>query len=102
MSLPIIPLPTNTVTVGGAEVTFRALSRREAMRLMTEFQGRPDDAEAFLVSCGCGVSIEEANEWRENTDPILAGKVIDGIVLLTGLSKDAEGNDPNSSGSGPS
>jgi hypothetical protein len=102
MPLPEIPLPSDTVEVGGTPVRFRSLSRREAMRLVTEFQHDPDAAETFVVACGCGVTTEEAEAWREATDPAEAGKLVDGIILLTGLASDAEGRDPNSSASAPS
>ena len=102
MPLPEIPLPSDTVEVGGVPVRFRSLSRREAMRLVTEFAGDPDAAETFVVACATGVTSEEAEAWREATDPAEAGKLVDGIILLTGLASDAEGRDPNSSASAPS
>ena len=46
--------------------------------------------------------LDEAEAWREATDPTEAGRLVDGIILLTGLARDAEGRDPNSSASAPS
>jgi hypothetical protein len=86
--LPSIPLPTDSVEVGGMVVKFRSLSRAEALKVTTDFKNNIDGAEIFILSCGVGVSLEEAKEWRDSTDPIHAGMVIDGIINLTGLSDD--------------
>lgn len=88
--LPRIPLPKNTVTVHGNEIEFRSLSRAEALKVTTQFKDDPDAAEIFILACGVGVTEAEAEAWRAEVDPISAGKVIDGIILLTGLN-DPEG-----------
>lgn len=90
-ALPTIALPTNSVEVGGQPVKFRSLSRKEAMHLTQDFRDNPDAAEVFILAAGVGVTEAEAEEWRNSTDPIEAGKVIDGILILSGL---ADGQDP--------
>jgi hypothetical protein len=83
--LPSIPLPTDSVEVGGYVIKFRSLSRAEALKVTTEFKDNVDGAEIFILACGTGVSEEDAKAWRDTTDPITAGKVVDGIIMLTGL-----------------
>jgi hypothetical protein len=83
--LPSVPLPTDSVEIDGQEIKFRSLSRSEALKLTTQFTEDADGAEIFLLTCGVGVSEEEAIAWRNATDPLTAGKVIDGIIILTGL-----------------
>jgi len=85
MALPKSNLPTRTLVVDGQEFEVRGLSRSEAMRLTTEFENAPDPAETFVVSCGAGVSIEEADEWRSTTDITTVGMVVDTIIELSGL-----------------
>lgn len=91
--LPVIGLPTSTEEVGGMTVTFRSLSRSEALKFTTEFRGKADEAETYLLACGMGISLEEAQQWRETTPPAEAGKVIDGIVYLSGLATRAVDED---------
>lgn len=94
-TLPVVPLPTRTVEVGGVDVTFRALSRSEALKVTTEFRDDPDGAEIYILALGVGVTEAEAKAWREVTDVEEAGKVIDGIVYLSGLA------DPKEDGPSP-
>jgi hypothetical protein len=83
--LPSIPLPTKTVDIGDISIHIRSLSRTEALKVTTEFKDNVDGAEIFILACGVGVSEEDAKQWRAETDPMSAGKVIDGILVLTGL-----------------
>jgi hypothetical protein len=85
MALPKKALPTTEVTLGSEVVTIRSLSRSEALRLTTSFKDNADGAENFVLACGAGVSEEEAEEWRNSTDPTTAGLVIDEILKFTGL-----------------
>jgi len=94
MSLPRVALPTKTLDVLGQEFTVRGLSRAEAMRLSTEFEGNPDGAETFVVSCGSGVTAEEAAEWRNTTDITTVGQVVDAIIELSGLMPSKDGKSP--------
>jgi hypothetical protein len=84
MALPSIALPTKKVKVAGQTIEIRALSRSEAMRL-AEFQKDPDEGETFIVSCACGVSMDEAREWRQNSPAKDVGTVVDSILVLSGL-----------------
>lgn len=86
--LPQIALPTGEVEIDGHSISFRSLSRSEALRL-GEYVGREDEAEDFLVSCGIDISIEEAHEWRQRTDPITGGLLVNAIIELSGLSDNA-------------
>lgn len=86
-ALPQVALPTKSVEVGGTPVQFRSLSRTEAMKVTTQFRDNPDGAEVFILACGVGVSEDEAAAWRNATDPTEAGKVIDGILVLSGLAE---------------
>lgn len=91
--LPAIPLPRKTVEVGGVPVEFRSLSRTEALYVTSEFKGEAgsgkdaDAAEIYVLSRGTGVTEEEAKRWRDETDPVEAGKVIDGILILSGIAE---------------
>jgi hypothetical protein len=106
MALPVIPLATRTVVLAGHEVTVRALSRAETIKLPTEFRGRPDDAEDFMVAQATGVSIGDAAAWRAATHPDLVGELIEAIADLSGLrpkAKDeAKEADPQPPTSAPS
>ncbi len=97
MSLPPAPLPRETVQVAGVDVTFRSLSRSEALHVTTAFRDDPDGAEIYILARGCDIGEDEARAWREVSDPTEAGKVIDGIVFLSKLAKrppDDEGPSP--------
>ena len=87
MALPIRPLPTEMVEVNGEPVTFHALSRSQALKITTQYRGRADDAEVFILACGMGIPEDEARAWLDTTDMTEAGKLVDGIVILTGLAK---------------
>lgn len=93
MALPIVPLPTDTVTLSnGSKVEVRGLSRTEAGRIaFGEFKDQPADGEVFVLSIGCGVTEDEAREWLGATPPEDAGKVLDRILELSALTtKDAD------------
>lgn len=83
--LPSIPLPKNSVEIAGKTIEFRSLSRTETLKLTTQFKEDADGAEIFLLMCGVGVTEDEAKSWRDETDPFSAGKLIDGIIILSGL-----------------
>lgn len=88
MGLPSIPLPKDIVEVGGDKVEVRGLSRAEVIKLQT-FNGDMDAVENFVLSCGTGVSEDEAKEWRGAVPADEAGNLIDRIVELSGLTEGA-------------
>jgi len=92
VSLPVVPLPTDIVSVGGAEVKVRGLSRSETIRLQ-DFAGNMDGAENHVLACGVGVTEDEAAEWRANTPPDVARIVLDRICELSGLDEGAQKSD---------
>lgn len=105
--LPVVPLATAEVEVAGMTVTVRRLSRAEALKISTAFKPEnADEAEAFIVSCGVGVSLDEAREWLRSTDLDTAGVVIDKILelsnMLPNIGKDGKPADPKPRGSGRS
>lgn len=87
MALPIVPLGTGSVTIGGSPVDIRSLSRAEALRL-NGYRGREDEAEVFILMAGTGCTEAEAQEFREETDVDTAGVLIDAILVLSGLASD--------------
>lgn len=100
-TLPIKPLPRDTVTIEGTAVEVRGLSRSEALRLHIEYgEARADEAEDFILSCGAGVTMQEAHDWRNATDADTAGLLVDRIVGLSGMTED--GKDPKASTPKPS
>ena len=88
MTLPAGVLVRKTVTVNGAPVEIRSLSRSEAVALH-RYVGDEDGGEIFLIAKGTGCTEEEARVFRETTDVEEAGVLIDGIVVLSGLTKDS-------------
>lgn len=85
MALPVVPLPTETVMVGGIAVTIRGLSRLEVVKLKTDYQGKEDAAEVFLLACSLDIPQEEAEAWLKATPPHTAGDLIESIIYLSGL-----------------
>lgn len=89
MSLPDLPLRTDTVVVGDAKVQIRSLSRAEALKVGT-FNGDMEAAENWLLACGAGVTEDEAREWRNAVSAEDAGTIIDAICELSGLTEGAQ------------
>lgn len=86
MALPVIPLPKSEVVAAeGVVVSFRSLTRKEALKVTQEFKGQADAAEVFILSCGLDTPEEEVAAWRVTTDPVAVGKVVDEIIYLSGL-----------------
>ena len=85
MTLPTGHLATSSVEVNGQVVEYRSLSRKEVLKCAADYKDNVDGAENFLLMCGTGCTEEEAIAFRENTDPNEAGKLIDGIIYLSGL-----------------
>ncbi len=86
MALPIGGLPTSALTIAGVEVEYRSLSRAEAIRLQ-DFRSRPDDAERWILACGTGVTEDGAEAFRAGNTLAEAGRLIDAILELSGLTK---------------
>jgi hypothetical protein len=84
MELPQIPLPTGTVEVGGQTVTFHALSRAAAVGL-SRFQDEPGQAEPYLVAQAMDIGVDEAETWLGSVPFAEGSKLIEAIILLTGL-----------------
>jgi hypothetical protein len=84
MALPVVPLGTGTVVIGGETVAIKSLSRADALQL-NGFKGREDEAEVFVIMCGTGCTADEAKAFREGNDTETAGLLIDAILELSGL-----------------
>lgn len=84
--LPIKPLPRASVEIEGQPVEVRGLSRSEALHLSTRFtQDTADEAEVYILTCGTGVSADEARAFLSQTDATTAGLLIDKIIELSGI-----------------
>jgi hypothetical protein len=100
VALPIIPLPASVVDVNGTPVAFRSLSRSEALALQ-DFRGREGEAEVYILVKATGCTEEEAQAWRESTLTMEAGKLIDAILVFSGLAEGDE-TDPKAGTNGRS
>jgi hypothetical protein len=89
MSLPVIPLPSSSVEVNGTPVSFRSLSRSEAI-VLQGMRGDLDEQDAFVIMCGTDSTREDVDAFRSATAPMEAGRLTDAILVLSGL---AEGED---------
>jgi hypothetical protein len=87
--LPSIPLPEKEIEIGGQTITLRSLSRAEVLQLK-KFEANPDEAENFILAKGTGITEEAAAKWRSEVDASTAGKVVDGIIFLSGLAVDSK------------
>jgi hypothetical protein len=87
--LPIPALPSDTLEIEGMSVPYHSLSRSQALKVHS-FVGREDEAETYILSCGVDVSLEEAQAWRESVDVATAGKLIDAIIIISGLTNGSE------------
>lgn len=90
MALPVLPLPTATVEIAGQPVPIKALSRADVVRLTTEFRGRPVEAETFILVQGASVSGEEATSWLNSTGTEEARDLVDKILVLSNVVRQAE------------
>lgn len=93
MALPIVPIFSEDVEVGDETVTVHGLSRAAAIRLTTAFSPETaDDAEAFVLAQGTGVTDAEAREWLSGVDVVTGGLLVDKIIELSRLPKSALAN----------
>lgn len=89
MGLPKIALPKDEVDLDGTKVPVRGLSRAEVLEMGT-YGEDISKAETIALMYGCGVTEEEAQQWREDTPADAVGLVLDRIVELSGLAPKAE------------
>lgn len=85
-ALPVAPLATDHVMIGGERVDYRSLSRAEALKL-NDYQEDIEGAEVYILVTGTGCSEEEARAFRAQNDTATAGALIDGILILSGLAE---------------
>lgn len=84
--LPVVTLPRKEIEIAGTTISYRSLSRSEALKVTTGFgEDHVDEAETFILACGIDISEVEAKQWRDTTDPITVGLIVDAIIVLTGL-----------------
>lgn len=84
MPLPIVPLATGSVEIGGQVIEYHALSRARALQL-NAYRGREDEAELAILMGGTGCTEDEARAFREGNDTATAGLLIDAILIISGL-----------------
>ena len=84
MALPVVPLGTGSVEIGGQAVEYHALSRAQALKL-AGLRGREDEAEVLILAGGTGCTEDEARAFREANDTDTAGLLIDAILDISGL-----------------
>lgn len=75
MPLPLLPLPTTTVDVGGTQVTIRSLSRGERLAL-AELDLDARGIEAYIVGCCTDTPLDEAQRWLAS----VTSRVADGLI----------------------
>lgn len=96
-TLPIIPLPSTSVEVGGVEVEIRSLSRAEVAHCASFKDSNDlDGAEIYVIACGTGLSEDVVRAWRESTPTTDVGVLVDAIGELSGF-KSKDGKDPEAS-----
>jgi hypothetical protein len=92
MSLPNLPLAAATLEVEGQTVSYRSLSRAQALKL-SDYMGNMEAQDNFVIACGFGVSEDEARTWRDSTSFENVQKFTDAILELSGLtSKESDQN----------
>lgn len=84
MPLPLIPLPTTTVDVGGKPVTIRSLSRGERLAL-AELELDARGLEAYIVGRCTDSTDEEAAAWLAAVAPDVADGLIAETMEWSGL-----------------
>lgn len=100
MPLPALPLDTGSLTIRGTTITFRSMSRADAIAL-GQMSDDPAGAEVLMLSSACGITPEEAAAWRAATMPPDVGALLDEIAVLSGIRK-RKGADPKAAASSSS
>lgn len=85
MTLPVVPLPTGTASVGGVDVPITSLSRAAVVALSDTDD--TDTAEILIISKGTGVPEAEAKAWRETVDADTADELLKAIAVISGIRK---------------
>jgi hypothetical protein len=88
-ALPVVPLPSDTVTVGDSQVTVFGLSRSAVLHLQS-FDGDYEAVDCYLLAQGCQISEEEAKAWSDSTPADAVEPVVARIVELSGLATGAQ------------
>lgn len=86
MKLPVIPLESDTITLGGTVIECRSLSREQVTRLAS-FGSDTDAAESYMIACGTGVTVDEAAEWRKQVSAPTVATLLAAISRVSGLSR---------------
>lgn len=94
MTLPVGQLAKGKIEINGEVVEIRSLSRREAVKIATDYSDDADGGEVFILMCGTGCTEDEAVAFRDNTDPMVAAKLIEGIARLSGIPIPENGKGP--------
>jgi hypothetical protein len=77
-------LGTGSIDIGGENVPYHALSRAEVFKFQS-FGEDTEGAEVFALVHGTAFSAAEINKWRETSDLETVGKLVDAIVVISGL-----------------
>lgn len=84
MPLPLIPLPTTTVEVGGQQIPIRSLSRGERLAL-AELELDTRGVEAFIVARSTDVDDATALAWLASVTADVADSLISATMEWSGL-----------------
>ena len=84
MPLPLIPLPTTTVDVGGQQITIRSLSRGERLAL-AELELDARGVEAYIVGRSTDTDDATAAAWLASVTPGVADTLITATMEWSGL-----------------
>lgn len=82
--LPVPGLGTGSVEIAGEAVAFHSLSRDDVVSLAA-LADDPNAAEVLILSRACGISEDEAREWRTLVDADTASVLLDAIAEVSGL-----------------
>ena len=89
--LPVKALGTSSHDIEGVAVPIRSLSRDEVVQL-SDMEGAPGEAEVFILSRSCGITPDEAREWRTKVDAETADGLLEAIAALSGIRGRKGGN----------
>lgn len=92
MTLPTPLLATSTTDIDGTSVPITSLSRNDVTAL-AQFEDDIAGAEAYVISKGTGVTLDEAAKWRTEVSAQVADNLLNAISVLSGLrpARDAKG-----------
>lgn len=81
------------VVIGDQQVQYHALTRAQALHI-NKLKDDPDESEAYIIASGTNSSIDEAREWRQQTSMIDVGRLMNAIIILSGLATEEQLADP--------